>query len=293
MAQKGNPFFILAVAGAVVTLLTCVSCGRPTVPEIAASGQDPYRPGDRVALSLVFDSRTEPTFDWSSPDKVTFVGGTGGRSAMVVVPNAGPFRVQCVVTLDGSKQVRLKVLNVSAPAPSATPLAGATVVPPIAPGTPTSGIPDVLNGVRVSSGLALGVDTSQRRQTWVTRSPDSTFMTLAFPGDPSWGAVFFTVGAPVDSNRPGWDYSGYAYLEIEMRGERGGESVEIGLKDATQLDNGLETKVAKTLGKDWAVYRVPLHDFAPADLRKLYVVSELVFATKPATIHVKRIRFGR
>jgi hypothetical protein len=63
--------------------------------------------------------------------------------------------------------------------------------------TPTERI--ILSGNRLAEGFDLGVDTNLMRRDWVTPQPDS--LKLSYPAGQAWGAVFITVGQPV--NPPG------------------------------------------------------------------------------------------
>ena len=159
-----------------------------------------------------------------------------------------------------------------------------------APATPQSSA-EILTGVKLGRGLGLGVDTSEKRHDWVKPTEQKDALMFSYPGDPVWGSVFITVGRPKDRDRPGSDYSTFKYLELEIRGERGQEAVDIGIKDSKQADDGTEEKVGVKLTKVWQTYRVPLSKFTGADLRRLYVLCEFVFDVQPQTIYVRQIRY--
>jgi hypothetical protein len=79
-----------------------------------------------------------------------------------------------------------------------------------------------------------------------------------------------------------------------MKGQRGGELVDIGLKDDTDPDDGGESKSRVRLQAEWQRVEIPLTAFRTADLKRLYVVTEFVFAgAQPSTISVRRISFTR
>lgn len=146
-----------------------------------------------------------------------------------------------------------------------------------------------------SRGLAafydMGVDSSNRRRDWLQRTSDG--MKMAYPAGQAWGAVFITVGRPVDPPRPWKDFSPLHTLSVDLRGETGGESVQIGIKDATDPDDGTETKaLVSNLSTQWRTYQFPLSTFGTADLTRLYVVSEFVFSGSTAQIvYFRNVRF--
>jgi hypothetical protein len=147
-------------------------------------------------------------------------------------------------------------------------------------------------GQTLCSGYDMGVDDSGRRRTWVTDMKGS--MKMAYPSGLNWGAVFITVGKPVDPPRPGQDLSAYRTLSLELRGQRGGEQVNIGVKDNTDPDNGTETKfLASNLTTSWRTYTFTLSNFTTADLTRLYVVIEFVFEPGwPAqTVYFRNINY--
>ena len=115
---------------------------------------------------------------------------------------------------------------------------------------------------------------------------------MAYPSGQSWGAVFITAGKAKPQPRPGKDFSNYNQLSLELRGQAGGESVSIGIKDNKQLDDGFETKVpVSSLTTDWKSFAIPLSQFTDADLNNLYVVIEIVFAGTPETVCARNIQY--
>lgn len=137
----------------------------------------------------------------------------------------------------------------------------------------------------------MGVDSSYRRQDWLEMSGEE--MQMVYPAGQSWGAVFITVGEPVDHPRPWKDFSQFQSISVEMKGEHGGEFVEIGLKDAYDPDDGSEAKIMVSgLTPTWQSYEFPLSSFYTADLDKLYVVVEFVFSGSEAqTIYFRNIKY--
>jgi len=118
-------------------------------------------------------------------------------------------------------------------------------------------------------------------------------MKMAYPPGQSWGAVFITVGQPKDPPRPWKDYSSFRAISVDLRGEIGGESVEVGIKDSSDPDDGSETKIlVPQLSTGWQTYEFPLSSFDTADLEKLYVVTEFVFAGPTSqTVYFRNVRY--
>ena len=151
-------------------------------------------------------------------------------------------------------------------------------------------------GGGLASGYDIGLNTSGGRTDWITENNDAICM--AYPSGQAWGAVFITVGEPRDPPRPSQDLSAFQKLSLELRGENGGETVLVGIKDRTDPDNGAETKIAvSNLTTDWQAFEFPLSDFVTADLTQLYVVTEFVFEQSTAATvcfrNIQYVTFGR
>lgn len=149
---------------------------------------------------------------------------------------------------------------------------------------------DIMINSTLTKGFDMGVDSSEHEKKWVKKLPE--YMEMAFPAYQEWAAVFITVGKPVDPPRNKWlDFSSYKTLSIDMRGEKGGELVEIGVKSNIQEDDGTETKITVKMTPEWKTYTFPLSDFKGTDLSHLYVVTEFVYNGKtPQNIHFKNIK---
>jgi hypothetical protein len=101
---------------------------------------------------------------------------------------------------------------------------------------------------------------------------------MDYPSDQDWGAVFVTVGRSRIPPRPSRDLSGFKRLSVELRGAKGGESVSIGIKDATDPDDGSETKVeVPNITTEWKPYVLSLSQFSTVDLHRVHIPIEFVF----------------
>ncbi len=148
---------------------------------------------------------------------------------------------------------------------------------------------EIFDGVKLADGLDMGVNTSAGRTDWV--NPDVSAMKMAYPSGQAWGAVFITVGKPKDPPRPSWDLSGYASLLVEVRGDAG-TTLEIGIKDASQPDDGNEQKVIVPVFNSYRTYAIPLSKFNRADSKHIYVVTEFVFSgSQSQTVWFRKIKY--
>jgi uncharacterized protein (TIGR03437 family) len=95
--------------------------------------------------------------------------------------------------------------------------------------------------------------------------------------------------------------SAFQTLIVEIEGDPG-TTIQIGLKDATQPDDGTETKVTLPVTSNWTAYAIPLSSFATPvlahggyvlDFHKVYVPCEFVFAGGPQaqTVKVRTITY--
>jgi len=153
---------------------------------------------------------------------------------------------------------------------------------------------DIFKGTALTTGYNMGVNTSEGRTDWLIDSKKG-FMRMDYPEGQRWGAVFITVGEPQSkvSERKTEDLSKFKYLTVDLKGEVAGESVEIGLKDNTDPDDGRETKIKiSDLTTEWKTYKFELKNFETADLSRLYVVIEFVFTGENArTVYFRNIRY--
>jgi hypothetical protein len=150
----------------------------------------------------------------------------------------------------------------------------------------------VYDGKKLTMGYDIGVDSSERMHNWFKDMGNELVMT--YPRGQTWGAVFITVGKAKGSpqERQFKNFSNFKTLIISMKGAKGGENVDIGIKDRTDPDDGSETKKTVTLTNTYSEYRFALDEFRTANLQYLYVVTEFVFGeNSPCTVFVNSIKF--
>ena len=153
-----------------------------------------------------------------------------------------------------------------------------------------------LNG-QLSTYYDIGVDTSEERRDWLSEAEDG--LEMAYPAQQEWGAVFFTVGVPVDPPRPWKDFSEFGSLVVDLKGAVGGETVRVGVKDYDDPDDGQEKTVTVSgLSTEWKTSSFPLTEFAssrfvaPGGLERVYVPVEFVFDGPAAmTVYVRSVRY--
>ena len=146
------------------------------------------------------------------------------------------------------------------------------------PASPPASQPLVVVDVSgaVSSGYTIFVNTDQGKTNWLSTAPDG--LMAAYQGNQAWGFVAAVLAGPTAlGSRPSKDFSGYKTLRIQLRGASGGESIELGIKDALDNDDGSETRKLVVLTSSWQTIDVPLTDFKTADLKHVYLTFEIVF----------------
>jgi len=147
----------------------------------------------------------------------------------------------------------------------------------------------ILSGNQLFPPFDLGINTSAGKTDWLF--PENGQFRLGFPGG-AWGAFFITVGPPVNASRPGLDISHLDSLEVEMRGEVDGRTIEIGIKDNTMPDDGREAKQSWSLTREWQVRTFPLSGFGGLKAKQIYVALEVVFdGSGPQTVYLRNARF--
>ncbi|MFO7678645.1 MAG: glycosyl hydrolase family 17 protein [Chloroflexota bacterium] len=173
--------------------------------------------------------------------------------------------------------------------PTAAPQPTATPSPPTPIPAPQSH--SIYAGSTLSPSYDMGIDTGPGRLTdWV--ADQGGHMCLHYPGGQDWGAVFITNGPPQPpGSRPGKDLSAYSRLYVELRSETGDQSVQIGVKDNADPDDGGETKFTIVPPGEWQGYAFPLSDFRTADPANLYVMLEFVFGSAPANVCFRNVLY--
>ncbi|MEQ1894224.1 MAG: hypothetical protein ABL998_16910 [Planctomycetota bacterium] len=142
----------------------------------------------------------------------------------------------------------------------------------------------------LGEGLNLFVDTDRRQQAWVTVAGDA--LRAAYPPNQAWGFLGAALqGDATPGRRPGRDLSSYRSLEIDFRAESTA-TVQVGIKDAGDADDGTETRKTEVLSSEWRTYTYSLSDFRTADLTKVYLLFEVVFnGPSGQVVFVRNVRY--
>ena len=147
----------------------------------------------------------------------------------------------------------------------------------------------------LNTGFDLGIDTSGKLRKWAFAEDGA--LKLVYPAGQQWGAAFVYVNQKTRGGRPSIDLSKFDAIEIEMRGESGGEEVWVGVKDNNDPSTGTEPKQKETLDSEYRTYRYSLSDFrlfSYADPTKINIPVEFVFqnpSAKPVTIYIRNVRY--
>lgn len=153
-----------------------------------------------------------------------------------------------------------------------------------------SSAPLVIFDGKLAPGLDMGLNTANGTTNWASVKDDG--LCLTYPGKQKWGALFITEGKPKNSPRPSRDLSSYGKISMELRSKSGKDAVQIGIKDATDPDNGSETLVKiSNIPTQWKKYDFSLTKFKTVDFKSVYVPLELVFSSLPADVCVRKIQY--
>ena len=109
--------------------------------------------------------------------------------------------------------------------------------------------------------------------------------------DTEWSVAYWRHPSNAMIERPSKDYSSYRSLKLELKGDKGGETFFIALKDAEDPDDGSESRVPITLSNTWKIYEIPLSEFKTANLKDLFIVTSFVFLDGKQNFSVRNIEF--
>jgi hypothetical protein len=112
-----------------------------------------------------------------------------------------------------------------------------------------------------------------------------------FTPDTEWSVAYWRHPSNAMIQRPSKDYSSYQSLKLELKGDKGGETFFIALKDADDADDGSETRIPITLSNKWKTYEIPLSEFKTANLKELFIVTSFVFLDGKQRFSVREIEF--
>lgn len=143
----------------------------------------------------------------------------------------------------------------------------------------------------VNSGFEILVNTDLGRTDWLSKVADG--LLAAYPSSQQFGFIAAVLSGPTTlGSRPGKDVSAFKTLQLQLRGAVGGESVDVGIKDNTDPDDGTEIKKTLILTSSFQSFSMPLADFSTADLTRVYLLCELVFnGPTGRSVFVRDVRY--
>jgi len=163
--------------------------------------------------------------------------------------------------------------------------------PPTAPDTPAGAPLLVINEAgQLVGDYDLQVNTDRGRTEWLTLGSDG--LQAAYPPGQVWGFIGCVVrGNSTLGSRSGVDLRGYRSLQLQIKATSNVD-VQVGLKDTTDPDSGVESRQSVAVTTSWQTKSFNLGDFTTADLSRIYMLFEVVFAGSNAqTVNVRDVRF--
>ena len=108
-----------------------------------------------------------------------------------------------------------------------------------------------------------------------------------------WAAAMFVVDTLGMYNKAGKNFSDFKSIQLELKGERGDEKLQLAIKDKFDPDDGTESRVDLQLTPNWETYTFDLRkSFPTADLKNLNMLAGFVaMNTKDIKFYIKNIRF--
>ena len=113
---------------------------------------------------------------------------------------------------------------------------------------------------------------------------------LIYPGGANWAAFSFITLTHSEPRR-GIDYSGFDKLVLELKGDKGGETLLVNIKDVEDPDDGTQTNIELQLTNQWQTYEIDLDQFETADLKTLYVPLAFLFLEEAQSFSVRTARY--
>lgn len=89
---------------------------------------------------------------------------------------------------------------------------------------------------------------------------------------PSWGQLGLVYIFSINKN----DFSNFDTLSIDLKGDVGGEVVNIGISEILPKENGIGTHVQRKITSEWQSYSIQLSEFDDIDLKSIKVPFSLL-----------------
>ena len=160
---------------------------------------------------------------------------------------------------------------------------------------------DIIVGTAIAPRFLIGCIASGGGDAWVLANPGG-FMKFAYPANQKWGFVYITL---VDI-RTGYsaeqtcDFSSYRFLNLEIKGECGGEEFYVGVRSVTDPKSGQPPKYkVANVTTDWQTVSVPLaalirpREYPESRFGQLHAPCELYFSgARAQTVFVRSICYS-
>ena len=117
---------------------------------------------------------------------------------------------------------------------------------------------------------------------------------LQFPGGREWISFYMTaINRDAGLGRDHADFSRFGQIELDMKGDQGGEVVYVHVKDADYPDDQAPIGVDITLSDEWQTYEIDLAELAPTDFSRLHIPLGFLVtpADEPVTFSVRSARY--
>lgn len=141
-----------------------------------------------------------------------------------------------------------------------------------------------------STDLLLDSEALPAIQLASAKRADKT-LHVSYRGNVTW-AGFFIFSYDDSGILMPLDFSEFDTLQIELKGDVGGETLLIRIEDSEDERDGSATNVEIQLTNQWQTYEIKLSDFKTADLSKLTNVLGFVFVQpQPLSFSVKSAKY--
>lgn len=150
----------------------------------------------------------------------------------------------------------------------------------------------VLDGKPLLGAYWIGRESPDRDSAFDLNSIRQTDegLRLTYHGGAPWATFWF---APVvlQESRTKLDYSAYDRLVLELKGDVGGESMAVIIKDVDDPDDRPAPSVNVTLSDEWQIYEIDLTEFVSPDPSVLTVPLGFVFDSKAVSFAIRTARY--
>lgn len=115
---------------------------------------------------------------------------------------------------------------------------------------------------------------------------------IDYRGGFEWAAVFW-LATTTSFRRPYLDFSRFTQLQLELKGDQGGERVLVHVKDADYPDDIAPIGRELTLSNEWQSHAIDLAGFSPTDFSRLHVVLGFLIAPadEPLGFSIRNARY--